>query len=85
MMLNTPPTADEFLDAGQTGCGDLILLIFRQMKLMKQAQVLHVIGYDRGAAEDIPAWCRMTGNALLYQHVPSDYSQVSNFYIQKGS
>jgi len=84
MMLNSPPTVDEVLDAGITGCGDLILLIFRQMKLMEQGQVLHVIGYDRGAAEDIPAWCRMTGNALLYQDVPRDPSQVSNFYIQKG-
>lgn len=84
-MQNTPPAADELLDAGKAGCADLILLIFRQMKPMKQGQVLRVTAYDRGAAEDIPAWCRVTGNALLYQAVPKDQSQLSSFYIQKGS
>ncbi len=83
-MLNSPPTDDVTLDAGITGCGDLILLIYNQVKTLQSGQVLHIVAYDRGAAEDIPAWCRMTHNRLLYQDVPKDPSQTSHFYIQKG-
>jgi TusA-related sulfurtransferase len=78
-----PPEADVTLDAGVTACGDLVLLIARQMRDLSKGQVLHVIAYDRGAAEDIPAWCRMTHSLLLYQMIPQDAAQVSHFYIQK--
>jgi TusA-related sulfurtransferase len=81
--VDTPPTADRVLDAGTTACGDLILLIAQQMKTLQPAQVLHVVGYDRGAAEDIPAWCRMTHNRLVFQLLSSETSQPSHFYIQK--
>lgn len=82
-MQDTPPKADATLDAGETACGDLIMMIAKQIKLLGQQQVLHVVGYDRGAAEDIPAWCRMTQNPLLYQSVSTDASEPSHFYIQK--
>jgi TusA-related sulfurtransferase len=79
-----PPETDVTLDAGVTACGDLLLLIVRQMRTMSSGQIIHVVAYDRGAAEDVPAWCRMTGNTLLYQIVPSDAAQHSHFYICKG-
>lgn len=84
-MTDLLPTADVSLDAGITACGDLILLIAKEMKLLQPGQVLHVVGYDRGAREDIPAWCRMTHNTLIYFSVPDDPSQSSHFYIQKGT
>ncbi len=82
-MLTSPPAADVILDAGQTACGDLILLISKQIKSLGSRQVLHVVGYDRGAAEDIPAWCRMTQNNLLYQAISEDPSEPSHFYIKR--
>jgi len=82
-MLNTPPTADAKLDAGETACGDLILLISKHMKSLQPRQILHVVGYDRGAAEDIPAWCRMTQNKLVYQTISEDSSEPSHFYIER--
>ena len=83
-MTETPPSTDLVLDAGRTACGDLVLLIVQRMKGLVAHQILHVIGYDRGAAEDIPAWCRMTNNVLVYQNIPQDRSQPLHFYIQKG-
>jgi tRNA 2-thiouridine synthesizing protein A len=63
--LDGPPFADRHLDAGQSACGELLVLLHIQMRILKEEQVLHVIGYDRGAIQDIPAWCRMTGHKLL--------------------
>ena len=83
-MLDAPPTADAQLNAGITACGDLILLIVREMKVLTSGQVLRVVGHDPGAREDIPAWCRMTGKQLLYYYVPEDRSQPADYYIQKG-
>jgi tRNA 2-thiouridine synthesizing protein A len=83
-MPNGAHPVTETLDAGITGCGDLVLMIAKRVKGLAQGSVLHVVGYDRGAAQDIPAWCRMTQNTLLDQHVPADSSQPSHFYIQKG-
>jgi tRNA 2-thiouridine synthesizing protein A len=57
------------LDAGRTACGDLILLIFQQMKLMATGQRLVVLAHDDGAEADVPAWCRSTGNALVEVNV----------------
>jgi tRNA 2-thiouridine synthesizing protein A len=84
-MLTQAPPADVTLDAGVTMCGDLILMIAQHIKGLAPSQVLHVVGYDRGAAEDIPAWCRMTRHTLLYQSISPDPKQPSHFYIQKGT
>lgn len=75
----TRPTADERLDAGESACGELLILVFKAMKRLPPGHVLEVVGYDRGALEDIPAWCRMTGNRLL----GIDRSRPAHFFIQK--
>jgi tRNA 2-thiouridine synthesizing protein A len=73
--------ADVTLDAGETGCGELTLLIFQTMKTLFPGQVLEVMAYDLAAETDIPAWCRMTGNLLLVQNTES---QPKRFLIQKS-
>ncbi|NDJ60002.1 MAG: sulfurtransferase TusA family protein [Chloroflexi bacterium] len=83
-MRETAPAADATLDAGVTSCGDLVLLMVRQMRAMNAGQVLHVVAYDRGALEDLPAWCRMTNNPLRHQVVSKDSAKPLHFYIQKG-
>ena len=53
-------------DAGELGCGELILALKLRMRQLQQGQVLCLTARDTGAPADIPAWCRLTGNLLLH-------------------
>lgn len=75
----TPPVAHRHLDAGQSACGELLVLLHIQMRTLEEDQVLHLVGYDRGAIQDVPAWCRMTGHRLL----SLIDERPAHFYIQK--
>ena len=46
-------------------CGDLVLELRLLLRAMKPCQILRITATDSGAREDIPAWCRLTGHALL--------------------
>jgi tRNA 2-thiouridine synthesizing protein A len=59
------PTADSFLDVGDTLCGDLALLLREELSKLHPGQVLHVVARDPAAPEDLPAWCELTGHAML--------------------
>lgn len=52
-------------DAGDMGCGDLVLELRLRLQDMKPGQVIRVIARDPGAPADMPAWCGLTGHALL--------------------
>ena len=53
-------------DGGDQGCGGgLLLLMLQAMKRLEPGAVLEVRSTDPGVREDLPAWCRMTGNELL--------------------
>jgi tRNA 2-thiouridine synthesizing protein A len=58
---------DEDWDAGDLGCGELVLLLRFRLKEMRAGQVIRVRATDAGAPHDIPAWCRMTGETLVGQ------------------
>lgn len=66
-LFSTPevPEADERVDAEESGCGDLMVLLMRSIRKLQPGQVLELIARDPGAAADIPAWCRLTGHPLL--------------------
>jgi tRNA 2-thiouridine synthesizing protein A len=55
---------DQEWDAGDLGCGDLVLALRGKLRAMP-GQVLKLIARDPGAVADIPAYCRMTGHQLL--------------------
>ena len=57
-------------NAGDLGCGDLVLELMLRMKAMTPGHVLRLVALDPGAPADIPAWCRMTGHTLIEQHPP---------------
>src|SRR6516165_1357518 len=61
-----PERVADIWDAGDLGCGDLVLELRGRLGAIP-GQVLRVIALDPGAPEDIPAWCRLTGHALLHQ------------------
>jgi tRNA 2-thiouridine synthesizing protein A len=60
-----PPPHDAEWDAGDMGCGDLVLELRLRLRAMAPRAVLRVRAADAGAPEDLPAWCGLTGNALV--------------------
>jgi tRNA 2-thiouridine synthesizing protein A len=72
MSASTPaPCGDAHWDAGDLGCGDLVLELRRRLEAMRPGQLLQLIARDPGARADIPAWCRMTGHTLIAERHPS--------------
>jgi tRNA 2-thiouridine synthesizing protein A len=62
--------SDAEWDAGDMGCGDLVLELRARIEPMAPGGVLKLTARDPGAPADIPAWCRMTGHALLSEQHP---------------
>ena len=60
-----PPHHDDEWDAGDLGCGDLVLHLRFRLRAMP-GRVLRLVARDPGAIEDIPAYCRMTGHELVH-------------------
>ena len=52
-------------DAGEQGCGELVLELRLRMGRLRPGEVFHLIARDLGMPEDLPAWCRLTGHKLL--------------------
>ena len=63
-------TAHAEWDAGDTGCGELVLELKFRMSALQPGQRLRLFARDPGAVEDIPAWCRMTRHALVHADHP---------------
>jgi len=57
-------------DAGDLGCGDLVMQLRMRLKSMTAGSVIRVTATDPAAPEDIPAWCRLTGHTLLSANHP---------------
>ena len=62
--------ADEEWNAGDLGCGDLVLELRDRLRRMHTGQIMRLIARDAGAPADLPAWCRMTGHTLVSQNHP---------------
>src|SRR6516165_5117478 len=62
----TPERVAIVWDAGDLGCGDLVLELRSRLAAIP-GHILRVIALDPGAPEDIPAWCRLTGHLLVHQ------------------
>jgi tRNA 2-thiouridine synthesizing protein A len=76
---DAPPQFDEDWDAGDLGCGDLVLRLRFRLKAMRPGQVIRVRALDSGAPQDLPAWCRLTGETLLYHDPVGRY-----YYIRRA-
>ncbi len=70
--MRTPIRADEEWDAGDMGCGELVLELRKKLRA-QPGSVFKVTATDLGAPEDLPAWCRITNNELLH-HDPKTKS-----------
>lgn len=68
---NAPdPDADAEWDAGDMGCGDLVLELRNRLRSMSPGTVLKITALDPGAPEDLPAWCGLTGHRLVHSRHP---------------
>ncbi len=82
----TTPNADALLkiDTGggqKSTCAILTPAIKRKLKEISSGQVLEVRVDDPAAREDIEAWCRLSGNALL--RLDLEKGQELHFYLMK--
>ncbi|MBM3989787.1 MAG: sulfurtransferase TusA family protein [Planctomycetes bacterium] len=59
------PRADDHWDAGEMGCGELVIELRARLRALAPRRVLRLVALDPGAREDIPAWCGLTGHALV--------------------
>lgn len=57
--------ADETLDCVGLYCPMPIVHTAKKIKEMKPGEVLEVLSDDKGIKEDLPNWCKMTGNEFL--------------------
>lgn len=57
--------ADETVDCVGLYCPMPIVHTARKMKELKAGQVLEVLSDDEGIKEDMPSWCKTTGNEYL--------------------
>jgi tRNA 2-thiouridine synthesizing protein A len=63
-------SADEKWDAGDLGCGPLVLELRKRLRKMP-GRLLKVRALDPAEPIDLPAWCRLTGNELLHHDAVS--------------
>jgi tRNA 2-thiouridine synthesizing protein A len=66
-----PARADAEWDAGDLGCGDLVLELRIRLNALQAGQVLLLSARDAGAPHDLPAWCGLTGHALVRADPPT--------------
>ena len=66
----TNPIPDAAWDAGNMGCGELVMGLRMRLQVMNPRQILKLTANDPGVPEDLPAWCRLTGHQLVYANHP---------------
>ncbi len=61
-----PLPADVSFDGGDLDCGNgLLLLIRKHIDPLRRGQLLEIRSTEISVDEDLPAWCRLTGNELV--------------------
>ena len=65
-------------DAGEAGCGKLIVGLRREINRIEAGERLEVAANDPAAFIDLAAWCEMTGNILVAEHPPTYVIQRNN-------
>lgn len=72
------PPCQAHWDAGDLGCGELVMELMLRLRQLQPGQVLRLTASDPGAPADIPAWCRLTGHSLCHVEPASN-----DFFIQR--
>lgn len=72
--------ADQKLDCFGLLCPMPIIQTTKKIKEMRIGEVLEVISTDRGIKEDMPAWCRQTGQQCLGLE---EEGEIFKVYVKK--
>lgn len=62
-------------------CPVPIMLTTEKIKELKSGEVLEVLSDDSDILEDMPAWCKKTGNKFLKFEKENGYYKL---YVEKG-
>ncbi|MGQ9471047.1 MAG: sulfurtransferase TusA family protein [Candidatus Aminicenantales bacterium] len=73
-------TADVTLDCFGLLCPLPIIETAKKLKELKPGQILEVISTDPGIKEDMPSWCRLTGQEFLGSEEEGEFIKV---YVRK--
>ena len=77
--MSATPRADAVVEGGDLDCGSGLLLLIREaMSPLAPGGVLEVRSREISVKEDLPAWCRMVGHAIL-QTSPGENASTSYF------
>jgi 5-methyltetrahydropteroyltriglutamate--homocysteine methyltransferase len=69
-------------DGGNLDCGNgLLLLIRRHIDPLATGQLLEILSTEPSVREDLPSWCRLTGNDLVSQ---IERDGKASFLVSKG-
>ena len=58
-------------DAGEAGCGRLVLGVKREFERLQSGEALSITARDSAAHIDLAHWCHMTGHELLSADHPN--------------
>lgn len=77
-----PFSSHASFDGGDLDCGNgLLLLIRRHIDPLEPGKLLEILSTDASVEEDLPAWCRLTGNALVSR---TRTGPVRSYLVRKG-
>lgn len=72
--------ADVKLDCFGLLCPMPIIQTAQKIKAMKKGEVLEVTSTDEGIKEDMPAWCRQTGQEFIGME---EEGEIIKVYVKK--
>ena len=82
-MIAHPYAPNASFDGGDLDCGNgLLLLIRKHIDPLERGQLLEIRSTEISVPEDLPAWCRLTGNELV-SHVRE--GKQHSFLVAKGA
>jgi len=73
--------ADATLDCIGLYCPMPIAHTSNKLKELEKGQVLEILADDEGIKEDMPAWCKTTGNELLSVEEEGEQYRI---YVRKS-
>lgn len=80
---NSQPAAAARFDGGNLDCGNgLLLLIRKHIDPLAGGELLEICSSNKSVREDLPAWCRLTGNQLVAQY---DSQHQTRYLVSKGT
>ena len=76
----TDMTADQTLDARGLSCPMPLLKTKKELSKMKSGQILEILGTDPGTKNDLPSFCKRSGDEFLGEKEDTGFFRM---YVKK--